>query len=298
MIKLAKGKARMDKKNVSLYAWTVAALLFLVVGLSLFVIVRAVVARNALDQSYHRMVSSYPSLVFQRVTFSKYLVQGTLSDNDPHFSKLDVYLVKGRADIQFDLSKFAINEKKTDYSRKKLYLDYTGKEKFLVGIDVSIDPGDIRLAESITPEPYSKEEMEKMAKTAALASGAVGAYVGGKTASSAQSVIPVLNYSGGISTLTGAAAGGALAAGTAYFFTDNFITALQSLSRAHASVAEMIQAARPLIVMELAGEDRLGKADWESETQTYYRKQFESRIQSLAGQFGWKRVVIDYGDGK
>ena len=288
----------MDKKNVSLYACTVVALLGLVVGLSLFVAVRAVIARNALDESYRRMVASYPSLVFQRVTFSKYLVQGTLSDNDPHFSKLDVYLVKGRADIQFDLSKFAINEKKTDYSRKILYLDYTGKAKFLVDIDVSIDPGNIRLAESIEPEAYSKEEMDKMAKTVALASGAVGAYVGGKAASGAQSMLPVFNYSGGINTLLGAAAGGALAAGTSYFFTDNFITALQSFSRTHASVTEMIQAARPLIVMELAGEDRLGKSDWESETQTYYRKQFESRMQSLALQFGWKRVVIGYGDGK
>lgn len=294
----------MDKKKVSLYAWTVIALLCLVVGLSLFVAVRTVIARNALDESYHRMVTSYPSLVFQRVTFSKYLVQGTLSDNDPHFSKLDVYLVKGRADIQFDLSKFVINDKKTDYSRKILCLDYTGKAKFLVDIDVSIDPGNIRLAESIEPEAYSKEEMDKMAKTVALASGAVGAYVGGKAASGAQSVLPVLpglsvlKYSGGISTLIGAAAGGALAAGTAYFFTDNFITALQSFSRTHASVTEMLAAARPLIVMELAGEDRLGKTDWESETQAYFRKQFESRMQSLALQFGWKRVVIDYGDGK
>ena len=181
---------------------------------------------------------------------------------------------------------------------KTLFLDYTGKERFLVDIDVSIDPGDIRLAESIDPEPYTKEEMDKMAKTAALASGAVGAYVGGKAASGVQSALPVFNYSGGISTLIGAAAGGALAAGTAYFFTDNFITALQSFSRTHASVTEMIQAARPLIVMELAGEDRLGKADWESETQAYYRKQFELRMQSLAPQFGWKRIAIDYGDGK
>jgi len=288
----------MDKKNVSAYAWTVAVLLFLVVGLSLFVAVRTVIARNALDESYRRMISSYPSLVFQRVTFSKYLAQGTLSDNDPHFSKLDVYLVKGRADIQFDLSKFAINDKKTDYSRKILCLDYTGKAKFLVDIDVSVDPGNIRLAESIEPEAYSKEEMDKMAKTVALASGAIGAYVGGEAASGAQSLLPVLNYSGGIRTLLGAAAGGALAAGTAYFFTDNFITALQSLSHTHASVTEMIAAARPLIVMELAGEDRLGRADWESETQAYYRKEFETRMQSLALQFGWKRVVIDYGDGK
>jgi hypothetical protein len=288
----------MDKKKVSLYARTVIALLFLVAGLSLFVGIRAVIARNALDESYRRMLASYPSLVFQRVTFSKYLVQGTLSDNDPHFSKLDVYPVKGRADIQFDLSKFAINEKKTDYSRKILCLDYTGKAKFLVDIDVSIDPGNIRLAESIEPESYTKEEMDKMAKTVALASGAVGAYVGGKAASGAQSALPVLNYSGGITALVSAAAGGALAAGTSYFFTDNFITALQSFSRTHATVTEMIQAARPLIVMELAGEGRLGRTDWESETQTYYRKQFEARMQSLAVRFGWKRVVIDYGDGK
>lgn len=257
--------------------------------------------RIGLERSWDRLKAAYPSLVFQRVAFSKYLVQGTISETDAHFAKLDVYLVRGTADIRFDLSLFSIDERATDWINRVLVLDCENEGDFLSDVDVYIEPSGVSLAESVAPREYTKEEMDSLKQKAALVAGAAGAGTGALTGSVLDqgtkgllSKIPILGYSGGISTLVGAAAGGTLAAGTAYLFTDNFIAALQGSAKKPAKTAELVQAAVPLIAREILGDTSEKRENLEH----YYRIRFEKRMTAIAREFGWKALVIEYGDGQ
>jgi hypothetical protein len=229
------------------------------------------------------------------VKFSKYLVAGTLPETNPHFSKLDIWLVRGTADVQFDLSSFALDAKKTDYLNRVLFLRYGGEGPFVPQIDVDIAPSDIRKIESIESAKFTDEEIKKYAGTTAVVTGLAGAAIGAKVASPSgiagklASLMPVIPFSGGVSSLIGAAAGGALAGGMAYCFTDDFLVALQGVGKAQVSVMDMLAAAEPLVARELGGTD---------EANAEYRKAFEVRLSSIARGAGWKGVIYEYGSTK
>jgi hypothetical protein len=295
----------MFKRFCSLNLWTrvTIALGAVALVLALFIMACGLVNRIQLRESYRKIASAYPQFVVQRIRFSKYLVQGTLPDNDPHFAKLDIWLVRGSADVQFDLSDFSVDKRRTDYLNRVLFLSYGKNDAFRENIAISINPADIRQVESIKPQEYTEKELKKFASNAALVTGAAGAIAGGLAASKtgateprtglgsiAQSalakIVPVTKYAGGIKTLLGAAAGGALAAGTAYCFTDNFVSALQSTARERVSAMDMIAAAKPLVTAELANT---------GETEAAYRAAFEARLGAIAKRAGWNGVVIDYG---
>jgi len=324
--KAARAQARARKPVVpfSLYFRVMACLALLAVVLGSTIVIRSTLTRRSLERSWREMVSAYPVLVFQRVKFSKYLARGTVSSTDKRFARLDVYLVRGEADVQYSLAKFAMDERKTDYRKRRLALEYRGAEKFLVDVEILIDPGDVRLAESVVPRGFSEEESRRMAKTVALASGAVGAVVGGSAGATLGSalgtaaapsaggvvgaalsgLLPVSRYSGGIGALIGAASGGALAAGTGYLFTERFVRAVSGAAvdgsrggQSPQAIAELIAEARPLICMEIVGGSGSGGADWEREAQAYYRREFEKRLAVASRRFGWESVDVDYGDG-
>jgi hypothetical protein len=275
----------------TLWARAIAAMLAAGVLLSVFILICGSINRNRLEGSFKRMATAYPELVVARVSFSKYLVQGTLPDNDPHFARLDIWRVRGTADIQFDLSGFSIDRKKTDYLNRILALSYQDKTQFKPAVALVIEPGDIRQVESIRPQSYTDAEMKKFAGTASLYAGTAGAFTGGTAALKGSSpgmlakLLPVLQYQGGLKALIGAAAGGALAAGTAYCFTDDFIEAMQTIAREKPPVMDMLAAAKPLMEAEIAGTET---------SEREYRAAFESRVLELARKVGWSSVEIDY----
>lgn len=264
----------------------------LVLVLLLFTLACSAVNRIRLAGTYRSMAGSYPSLVIQRVKFSKYLVAGTLPETDPHFAKLDIWLARGTADVEFDLSSFALDDKKTDYLNRVLCLRYSGNGPFVPFIDVDIAPSDIRKVESIESVKFTDDEIKKYSAGAAVVSGiagaAIGAKAGGKTAG-LSSLIPVVPYSGGVSSLIGAAAGGALAGGMAYCFTDDFLAAIQRVGKGDVSVMDMLAAAEPLVARELGGTEAANAE---------YRKAFEVRVSSIARGAGWKGVLFEYGGAK
>jgi hypothetical protein len=277
----------------------IVVLACLVVAVTGVCAVRYFANRSRLEKSFGSITKTYPTLVLGRVKFSKYLAQGTLPSADPHFSYLDVYLVRGTADIQFDLSNVEVDSRRTNYLNRVLVLRYVGREKFLVDMDIYIDPGDITLAETIRPEAYSKEELDKARQVAAVPAGAIGAYIGSKAGSFAGSSGPLMKYSGGFGSILGSAAGAltgaAAGAGAAYAFTENLMTAFQPSTGSRPSVMELIAAAKPMIGMELAGGDRLRSEAWADETRRYYRDEFCSRLGAIAKTFGWKKVIVDFG---
>lgn len=289
------------QQKIAARAYTAAAV-FAACALAIALVsAAALLARRiGLERSWDRLKNAYPSLVFQRVAFSKYLVQGTIPETEAHFAKLDIYLVRGSADIRFDLSPFAIDKRATDWINRVLVLECArSSEAFLSDVDVFIEPDGITLVESVAPREYTTEEMDSLKQKAALVTGAAGAGAGALAGSildqgskSIFSRFPVIGYSGGLSTLVGAAAGGTLAAGTAYLFTDNFIAALQGSAQKPAQQAELLHAAIPLIAREIRGDTAEKRDDLEQ----YYRVRFEKRMGAIAREFGWKGLVIEYGD--
>jgi hypothetical protein len=282
-----------------------SALLLLIVVLCLG---KSLVNRVRLSDSFGKLSRACPTLVVERVRFSKYLARGTLPRNDPHFAFLDVFLIRGTADVQYDLSRFVV-DRRTNYLSRTLVLRYTGDEKFLVDVDVFIDPDDVSLAESIDQAPFSDSEREGVKRFLAVPLASAGALIGGTAGAKAGGVLgsaSFLKYSGGFKSLIGSAvgasvgglAGAAAGTGTAYLFTDNLLTALQSSGNGVAPIMEMCAAAKPLIALELVSGDALSGADWEAAVAERYRREFLSRITAIAKNFGWKRVVVDFGGAR
>lgn len=54
----------------------------------------------------------------------------------------------------------------------------------------------------------------------------------------------------------------------------------------------MLHAAIPLIAREILGDTAEKRDDLEQ----YYRARFEKRMGAIAREFGWKGLVIEYGD--
>lgn len=286
-------------------AWgrTLFGLASLVLLLFLFTLACSAVNRIRLAGSWRSMTGAYPSLVIQRVSFSKYLVAGTLPETDPHFAKLDIWLARGTAEVEYDLSSFALDKNRTDYLNRVLCLRYSGDGPFVPNIDVDVAPADIRKVESIESARFTDDEVKKYATGAAVVTGLAGVAIGAKAASpsgiagglaggiakKASSLIPVVPYSGGVASLVGAAAGGALAGGMAYCFTDDFLAAIQRVGKGDVSVMDMLATAEPLIARELGGTD---------EANAEYRKAFEARVSSIARGAGWKGVLFEYGGAK
>ncbi len=276
------------------------ALASLCLAVGVFLAGKTAFNRVRLAHSYSGMLSAYPRLAIERISFSKYLVQGTLPDNDPHFARLDIWLVAGSADIQYDLSQFRINRRKTDYLTKTLALSYSGTTPFRAMASVAIDPTRVRKIETVKPREYGADELREMKKTAALALGAAGTAIGGTAGFGAgnaamtafgplSSASPATRYSGGIGALIGAAAGGALGAGAAYCFTDTFIASLQGNFSGEASAMDMIAAAKPIMERELLESGESEQARIES---------FEARLSALAKRAGWASVIVEYGKGR
>jgi hypothetical protein len=66
---------------------------------------------------------------------------------------------------------------------------------------------------------------------------------------------------------------------------------------------EMIATAKPLIGMELVcGEAGLSGAGdgtgWTDDVERHYRAEFTARINAIAKNFGWKKVVVDFGGAR
>ncbi len=276
-----------------------AALSALALVLAGLAAIKSLVSQRRLERSFSEFTRSSPTLVIKRVGFSKYLARGSLPDADPHFASLDVFLIRGTADIQYDLSQFRVDRKRTNYLTRTLALEYAGKRRLLVDADIHVEPDGITLVESIDPRDFTQAELDRASAFASAPAGIAGALIGGAAGSSASGAIPFMKYSGGLGSVLGGAAGalagGAAGAGGAWLFTDKLLTGLQRGRTRELSMMELIASAKPLIGMELVCGEALEGPDWERETENRYREEFAARMTELAPAFGWRRVVLDLG---
>lgn len=305
------GKYKKHRRARSWY-WPVIVLFFSLIALSAISIsVLKALHRAELADSFQRMADQYPSLIFEQVRFSKYMVHGNVPETNRHFASLDILLVQGLVDISCDLSLFSLNSKRTDWLNRVLVLDSDERLSgvdFPVGVSVLIQPEDVRLVESLRGEPWSEGEIDAIAKPIAVGAGLAGAAVGAGTGAIAGGVaggaisafISPMRFTGGIGRVlgtaggaaVGAAAGGALASGAALISTEHFFSSVINIGKSSDPVMSVLSAGKSLIALEVLAGERISSSDWEKETRVYYEKAARESIRSLALGFGWKRVLF------
>lgn len=292
--------------------WPLIVIFFSLIALSAISIsVLKALHRAELSESFQRMADQYPSLIFEQVRFSKYMVYGTVPESSRHLASLDILLVQGLVDISCDVSLFSLNTQRTDWLNRVLVLDFDegfSGAHFPVGVSVLIQPENVRLVESLRGEPWSDEEIDAITKPVAVGAGIAGAAVGagagavagGVAGGSLSAFITPMRFTGGIGRVlgtaggaaVGAAAGGALASGAAVVSTEHFLSSVIQVGKYSDPVMSVLSAGKSLIALEVLAGERISSNDWEKETKMYYEKEARESIRSLALGFGWKRVMF------
>ncbi len=242
---------------------------------------------NALRLDTARVKNSLqqrPKLVFQVVSFSKYLIQGSPADTG-YFDKLNIFLVKGTADIQFDMVRLVVDENKSDPASGLLVFT---TPSCLPEVVVRINPEDTYQVMEIKPAPISEKDARAAAEVVGLGAGAVGAYVGAK-AFSGFGGNPIMRVASG--GLGGLVVGGA-AGGGSYVATKNFLTGRTLASNSLEDKERMLNDSLDIIKLEIMGGELLGSPEWDKEIAAHYKSAFEKTLNELFVPLGWQKVVI------
>jgi outer membrane lipoprotein SlyB len=234
-------------------------------------------------------------LVFKEIDFYKYVVYGKPENTEKHLDFLEIYLLKGRAVFGFDFSNVQINNLKTNYANRILYVDYKSSTRFPVYVDISIPAENVSHVESITSMPVTQEEAEKAAKIAATVTGTAGALLGGFTGSKF-SFNPVKKIAGGA---IGAVAGGTALAASSYVMTKNLLLDFQAASSSVSDIDNLIESSKILIALELLGKldsvsDPVSLKEWEKTIINEYSVELTKALESFFKPFGWKSVIVNF----
>jgi hypothetical protein len=250
--------------------------------------------RNFKNFNLIEIIDQKPKLVFKKATFNKYVITGKPKGVNSHFEELNIFLLKGTADFQFDTSKLSLNPDKTDTMSKHLCLQYDGNS-IPMEIDVNIPPGQVFECMKLEATPLSEEEAKKLAMAVAVPAGIIGAYAGGVAGSIAGGNIVRIPIAGrligaGIGSIV---SGGAAGAG-AYVMTKNFFTGIRFDSSKLGERDLIVESAKPLIALELMGSNLLDNEDWDDKLKIYYQNEFEKTITMIMQKHGWITVSIEY----
>lgn len=270
----------------------VGILLMLSTGVGIY---HYILAKNAFnDFSLKRYIEQNPKLVFKTIYFNKYIIQGKPQGTDSHFDKLYIFFVKGYADFQYDMTKLKINIEKTDAIAKTLYLNYIGSE-FPIEIDINVPQSNVYKLEEIQAQPVSESEAKVLGKIAAVPAGILGLLLGSKIGASIGGNLVKIPIAGRlIGGLIGGGVAGGAAAGTAYIVTRNFMRGIQFTNSSLAEQDQLLNAAKPLIALELMGGSLLSEDSWDYDIKKYYQNEFEIELKNIFSKYGWLDVKIEY----
>lgn len=226
-------------------------------------------------------------LVIKQIQFSKYLIAGTPQGTNTLLDKLNIFLVSGSADIQFSLSDIEIGDATSPATHKLELL----VPNFFPQVVVEIDPERTYLAKTVAPEAVRGKMAETVAKGAGIVGGAAGSVVSAKLGSVLGSSMggPIGKFVGGF---LGAAGGGAAAGYQTYVATKNFLTGLKLATNSTGDQEQLLNAALPLIRLELMGAGFFEKEKWENSLREYYRGELEMRLRQILQTLGWAEVNI------
>jgi len=263
-------------QRISLYtvcALTMLVLMFLGAGL----IINHVEKKKMEKFSIEKYVVDNPRLVFKTISFSKYIVRGTPNGTNSHLDKLNIFHLKGDADLYIEMNHLDLIEEVTDYIQKRLVLVYNCPTKYPVSVDINIPSGEYNPIEEIAPEPVTEKEANKFAGKTAIAGGVFGTLIGGKVA----------GWKGGLVT-------GAASAVATYITTKNFVMNLSLPTNSISAQEELLMKAQELVALEVMGGNLLYEPDSESKLMKYYENECKKQLRSVMQQFGWKEVEVKF----
>lgn len=237
-------------------------------------------------------VKENPQLVFQKVTFSKFIVLSSRRGTNEHFEKRTAFHVRATGNYYFELDNLEVVNKVINGDERAIYLKYNSKTEFPVAIDVDIAQKDIIKVESFDPTPISDSEAEAIAQPLSYVAGGLGAWIGGKFGSSLGGSFGTIGKI--IGTGAGVAAGGAAAGQFTYVNTKNFFAGLQLTSGYTVEQSEaFIFGAKQLMAAEMIGID-FSDSDSENSVRKHYETQMEKCLSSVLRKLGWTEVHIQF----
>ncbi len=286
------------KKNLKRLLWVIFTVILLFILCFVFYHVFRMYSSQQAFENYRSTLPDYnntPVLVFKEIDFYKYIIHGKSANTDKHLDFLDIYLVKGRADFGFDLSSIKIDQLKTDYANRVLYVDYNYSTNFPVFVDVSIPAENVSHVESIESVPITQEEAQKAAQIVAALSGTAGTIFGGAVCSKF-SFNPVKKIIGG--TIGGIAGGAGLAA-SSYIMTKNLLLDFKASASSVSDIEQLIESSKILIALELLGgldsvTDNKTLTEWENLIIQEYSLELTKALENFFKPFGWKTVNVNF----
>lgn len=282
------------KQKISIWGASVMALFIIVFGISAWM-VNQIEKRKMEAFNIGEYVKQNPKLIFKTIQFSKLVVHGKPDGANEHLDKLNIFHLKGEADLYIDLSYLSVDTMITDYAGKSLYLVYNSPTHIPISVDVNVPSGDYTLVEEIEPAPINEEEAKAIAKPIAFIAGGIGAYIGGNFGSKLGGVLSPIGKVGKlIGGAAGATAGAAAAGGGTYLYTKDFLMGMNLTGNELEDKENIIHASKGLIALEIMGGNLLSEPDYDSKLQKYYEAECERQLIEIMKTFGWQNVDVKF----
>ncbi|MBS5551840.1 MAG: hypothetical protein KHX53_07310 [Bacteroides sp.] len=279
------------KQKISI--WTISVLSLLILAFCIGALVVNNIEKKKMSAfDIKKYVTQNPKLIFKTIKFSKFIVHGKPNGTERHLDKLNMFHIKGDADLYINMTNLHLDFLKTDYVRKELSLVYNSESLFPVSVDVNIPSSGYTQVEEIMPDTITTEEAEKVARPAAVVTGGVGGLIGGVLGSKIGKLFGP--WGKWIGAGSGAAIGTTAGATAGYVYTKNFLAGLQLASNDWEDKENVIDASKALVALEIMGGNTLSEPDYDSKLQEYYQEECKKQITDIMKSFGWKEVNITF----
>lgn len=279
------------KQKISI--WTISVLSLLILAFCIGALVVNNIEKKKMSAfDIKKYVTQNPKLIFKTIKFSKFIVHGKPNGTERHLDKLNMFHIKGDADLYINMTNLHLDFLKTDYVRKELSLVYNSESLFPVSVDVNIPSSGYTQVEEIMPDTITTEEAEKVARPAAVVTGGVGGLIGGVLGSKIGKLFGP--WGKWIGAGSGAAIGTTAGATAGYVYTRNFLAGLQLASNDWEDKENVIDASKALVALEIMGGNTLSEPDYDPKLQEYYQEECKKQITDIMKSFGWKEVNITF----
>jgi len=288
-------KTKVKNKKTRTFGFSLAAPLL--ITLAIFFIYRNSILDENNFVDFETYIQESPRLVYAKIDFLKYLIYGRPPGVNDSFEQLEVYHVKGTANMYINLESVSIVE--TEPLTRSISLEVDRRS--LYEIDLDISQADINLIESLESDPLPEATVEILSKTAGGAAGIAGGWIGSIAGSAAGTAIgtSVGGAGGGaIGKIAGGVLGGAGGAGGAYLATSKFVRGFLSdydaVDSTFGQREEILEQGRELIAADLLFEQLPVSRSNDAESAVdYFSEQAKVKLKELFTALGWKQVSVD-----
>lgn len=321
------------QKVIAFLIWTISLTIVILTAIGVLSFFGEASDANSLLSKY---IAESPTLIFNRLSFYKYLVHGSPDGTDDHLDQLSIIHATGTADFSFDLTKLSIVS--TDLFSRSITLQFDDKSYFPVDVIVNFDT--LTEVASIEPQSVTEKEAAFAGKVAAATVGTAGTLLGAKAGAAVSSgtsigssilmlltgnplglagTVASLGGVNALSKLTGGAIGGTVGgvagASAGYLMTKNFLTGFTVSGNSLGETEKLADTSKVLIALELmtsgdtidsvkqlamaqaVDDGKIATDLWGKTTQDYYRNELLESISDFFQAFGWKNITITFTGG-